>query len=120
MPALRQPGGLTRSRATSPRAIALAAILAGCVLLAWTAYALAGRADEPRVRGTITEVVARDIGHAASISLRSEDGRQLRFRIDDSIDWTPGHLREHMTFGQPITVYYRRAGDTLLAIRVDD
>ncbi len=120
MPALRQPSRLTRRRASSVRASASAAILAGWVLLAWMAYALAGRSDESRVRGTITEVVARDIGHAESISLRSEDGRQLRFRIDDAIDWTPGHLREHMTFGQPITVYYRRDGDILLALRVDD
>lgn len=94
--------------------------MVGCVLLAWTAYALAARTDDPRVRGAITEVIARDIGHADSISLRSEDGRLLRFRVDDSIDWTPGHMREHMTFGQPITVTYRREGDTLLAVRLDD
>lgn len=89
-------------------------------LLAWTGYTYAASRGEGRVRGAITEVVARDIGHAEFITLRAEDGRELRFRVHPSIDWTPGHLREHMTFGQAVTVSYRQEGDALLAVRLDD
>ena len=77
---------------------------------------------QPRVRGIITAVEARDIGHAAAIMVRTGDGRETRFLIDARVDakWTPGHLRDHMTFAQPVTVYYRRAGDALVAVVVED
>ena len=65
-------------------------------------------------------VQARDIGHAEAIAVRSADGREWRFRVADSVDMTPGHLREHATFGQPVTVYYRQEGAELVATRVTD
>ena len=67
-------------------------------------------------------VEARDIGHAAAILVRSTDGKETRFLIDPSVDpkWTPGHLRDHMMFAQPLTIHYRRAGDALVAYRITD
>jgi hypothetical protein len=104
-----------------PRArLAVALIVLGVLLLvALGAFAAAG-AREPSVRGQVTSVTARDIGHAEILTVSAADGREYRFRVDDAVDMTPGHLREHMTFGQPVTVYYRRDGDTLLALRVTD
>jgi hypothetical protein len=106
----------------SRRAIAVALVLAGVVLLAvlgWLAYS---GSRETQVRGIVTSVEARDIGHAAAIMLRTTDGRELRFLVDPSADakWTPGHLRDHMTFATPVTIYYRRAGDALVAYRITD
>ena len=99
-----------------------ALVCAGAALLVAVGGLWWTQAREPRVRGIITAVEARDIGHAAAIMVRTGDGRELRFLVDPSVDakWTPGHLRDHMTFAQPVTVYYRRAGDDLAAYRVDD
>jgi hypothetical protein len=94
--------------------------LLGVAVLVWLGPAVAASGREPRVRGVVTAVVARDIGHAESMTVRAPDGREWRFRVDDAVDMTPGHLREHMTFGQPVTVYYRREGDALVAWRVTD
>ncbi len=108
--------------AISRCAIALTLILAGLILLAvlgWLAY---GSMREPQLRGIVTSVEARDIGHTAAIMLRTSDGREQRFLVDPSADakWTPGHLRDHMTFANPVTIYYRKAGDALVAYRISD
>lgn len=104
-----------------PRArLALALVVLGALLLvALGAFAAAG-AREPSVRGQVTNVTARDIGHAETLAVRAADGREYRFRVDDAVNMTPGHLREHMTFGEPVTVYYRRDSDSLLALRITD
>jgi hypothetical protein len=109
-----------RRRLTRGRIVALGAIAAGLVLLIMTGYVLAARSSESRVRGVVTAVVARDIGHAESITLRTEDGQELRFKVAEDELKTPGHLREHMTYGQPLIVYYRRDGDTLVTTRLED
>lgn len=102
----------------------MALIAAGIALLALLALVAIQSGMVPggatSARGLITRVDARDIGHAALVELRVEDGRVLRFQVEDSVDMTPGHLREHMTFGEPVTIYYRRQGDTLIATTVTD
>jgi hypothetical protein len=101
-------------------AIGLAGLgLAMLLALGWLWYS---GVSEPKARGVVTAIEARDLGHAAAIMVRTADGRELRFLIDPSVDphWTPGHLRDHMTFAEPITVYYRRDGDVLMAYRVTD
>ncbi|MGH2354948.1 MAG: hypothetical protein ACRDJN_25335, partial [Chloroflexota bacterium] len=99
---------------------ALLAIVAGLAVLVWAGFALTVQSSEPQLRGLVTNVVARDIGHAESITVRAADGREARFQVDPAVEWTPGHLREHMTFGEPVTVYYRQEGSGLLAVRVTD
>ena len=100
--------------------MALGVIAAGLVLLLWTGFVLASRNAEPRMEGVVTNVVARDIGHAESITLRTADGREVQFKVAADELKTPGHLREHMTYGQPLIVYYRREGDTLVTTRLED
>jgi hypothetical protein len=73
-----------------------------------------------RARGVIVDVQILDIGHARSFTLRSSDWRERTFAVDPSVDMTPGHMREHMAFGEPVTVAYRRAGDQLIATQVTD
>jgi len=86
------------------------------------ALLLACRASPPpdRVQGVVVNVEATSIARATGLTVRGADGREYHFRVDPSVDWTPGHLREHMALGQPVVVEYRREGDDLLAVRIDD
>ena len=58
--------------------MALGVIAGGLVLLLWTGFVFASRSGEQRARGVVTQVSARDIGHADTITLRTEDGRELQ------------------------------------------
>ena len=96
------------------------------IALISTAVALAcrpNRRDEtapPSVRGVVTAVEAQSLTSADSITVRSDDGRTWRFHVAPEVDMTPGHLREHMTFGEPVTVFYTRTPDGLVAQRITD
>jgi hypothetical protein len=109
-----------RRRWSASQIIPLIAIGLGVALLAVLGVNYARSAMEPKVRGAITDVQIRDIGHAQSITVHGTDGRDYQFDVADSVNMTPGHLREHMTFALPVTVYYRREGNRLVAIQVTD
>jgi hypothetical protein len=103
------------------RIVALALIAAGlAVILIFAGTAIRRGASEPSVRGLITNVQQFDIGHASTITLRANDGRVLQFQVQPSVDMTPGHMREHMTYGQPVTIFYRQNGSVLQAVRLVD
>ena len=72
------------------------------------------------MRGVVVNVESSSIARASGLTVRGPDGREYRFRVDPSLDWTPGHLREHMALGEPVVVEYRREGDDLLAVRIED
>lgn len=107
---------LTRTKSLALGVIGIALLL----WLGWTAFAGSFGSGESQVRGLVTNVEAANIGHARSIALRTERGEELRFQVAPEVDMTPGHLREHMTFGQPVTVRYRRAEGTLVAVEITD
>ncbi len=73
-----------------------------------------------RVTGVVIAVTARSIAQAESVTVRTDDGRELTFLLDPAVDVTPGHLREHMTLAEPVIVIYRTTAEGLLAIRIDD
>jgi hypothetical protein len=102
--------------------VATGLLALGVALLLVFGLGLYTASQAPRVRGVITNVQSRDIGHASSITVRTSDGREIRFQVSDEVDqhWTPGHLRDHMLLGEPITVLYRRVGDDLIAYRILD
>jgi len=104
------------------RVRALVLVVSGVLILAVLGWTLWTSTRESYVRGVLTSVEARDIGHAASVTVRTADGKDQRFLVDASVEgkWTPGHLRDHMMFGQGVTVYYRRAGDALVAYKIVD
>jgi hypothetical protein len=97
--------------------LALVAVLgasgAGC-----RAHAQQGGPE--RVRGLIIAIEARSIAQADAVTVRTDDGRELVFRVDPAVDVSPGHLREHMTLAEPVVVTYQMEGDGLLAVRIDD
>ena len=94
----------------------------GLSLLAFLGWYAWQSTREPHVRGVVVGVEARDIGQAAAIVLRTQDGKETRFLVDPSVglEWSPGHLRDHMMFAQPVTVFYRRAGEAVVAYRITD
>ena len=85
--------------------------------------ALAGCQAQPSshvVRGVITKVQVRDLGHAESIELRTDGGEVLTLKVADSVQFPPAHLREHMLFAEPVTVTYVSGQDGPLATAVTD
>lgn len=62
----------------------------------------------PTVQGHIIDVEARDIGHAATITIRDVYGVSHVFEVDVAVAMTPGHLREHMMYGEPVTATLAR------------
>ena len=74
------------------------------------------------MRGVIVGVDGQGFDRVASFVLRTPDGRDTRFLVDPSVDakWDPSHMRDHMMFAQPVTVFYRQAGAALIAYRISD
>lgn len=104
------------------RQISLGLTALGVAILLVFGFGLYNASRIPRVRGVVTNVQARDIGHASTITVRTADGREILFHVDDNVDphWTPGHLRDHMLLGEAITILYRRDGDRLVAYQIAD
>jgi hypothetical protein len=71
-------------------------------------------------RGVIVDVQARDIARAESVRLQAEGGQILQLKVANSVAFPPSHLREHMLFGEPVTVTYVESGDGLLATEITD
>jgi hypothetical protein len=90
--------------------------------LAIAAIALAGcQPGSSRVaRGVITDVRARDVAHADSIVLQTESGEVIQLKVADSVQFPPGHLREHMLFAEPVTVTYVDSPDGAMATVITD
>ncbi len=95
-------------------------LLSGLALLLLAATACQARAGPERVRGLVIAVEAHSLARADRLTLRTEDGRELVFLVDASVDWTPGHLREHMVLGAPVIVEYVSRPEGLVAVRLDD
>lgn len=81
--------------------LALVAIGAGVSLLV----------RPPIIRGHVIDVVARDIGHAATVTIRDLDGIDHVLDVDGTVDMSPGHLREHMLYGEPVSATLASRGD---------
>jgi hypothetical protein len=80
---------------------------------------------EGRVSGVLTGVEATTISRADAFTLRSDDGAERRFVVSAEADRgghppSPGHLRQHMTYGDRVTVRYREGKEGLLALEVLD
>ena len=73
-----------------------------------------------QVRGIITDVRPRDIAHTDSIQLRLDSGEELKLAVADSVQFPPGHLREHMVFAEPVTVTYLERPEGALATEIVD
>lgn len=72
----------------------------------------------------MVEVVGSSPAEIESFSLRTSDGQVLSFTIGpielDEGAFPPAHLREHQAVAEPVEVTYRREGDRLVAVRLED
>jgi len=76
-----------------------------------------GRGAQPsptnHVSGVLVNVESQQIVYANSITLRTNDGRELTFRVTPDVAQNPdhpntaSHLRQHMMMADPVTVEYR-------------
>ena len=76
-----------------------------------------------QVVGIVTSVDSGGLSDVRGFTLRSEDGRDLTFRIgalENGVEFPPGHLVEHQTLVSRIRVWYRTDGDELVAFRLED
>jgi len=111
-----------RGRPGAPRgaSLVIALGLVGLALLGCVACQAHAQTGVQQARGLVVNVQARSIAVTEAVTVRTDDGRELTFRVDPGVDVTPGHLREHMTLAQPVLVTYEQTPDGLLATRIDD
>ena len=102
------------------RQLAVTFVGLGIALLAVLGMGYLRAASESRVEGVLTSMEARGLGDVGSITLLTAQGKEVRLLVDPSVGshWTPGHVRDHMIGADPLTVYYRRAGQDLVAYRI--
>jgi hypothetical protein len=74
--------------------------------------------------GVIVGVEAESLNDVQGFSLRRNgDGAIVEFdlgALENATEFPPGHLAEHQATSQPVRVWYRDEGGTLLAIRLAD
>ena len=68
--------------------------------------------------GQITHVEPRSFSEIESFSLKDTTGKLLVFNTNGDVGFTPSHMRDHGSTGQPVRVYYRIHDGQLLAERV--
>lgn len=84
--------------------------------------------DEPvTARVIVTNVeVSTDAGRVVSITVRTDDGRELPMRLADDIDpadWAPLHLQGHQGLGElgvKIGVTYRQTPEGIVATALSE
>jgi hypothetical protein len=78
------------------------------------------RQEPALVTGIILNVTQRTFTELESVEIRTELGETLTFLVEGDAGLTPGHAREHMSFVEPITVYYRETERGLVAFLITD
>jgi NADPH:quinone reductase-like Zn-dependent oxidoreductase len=94
-------------------------------LLVASLAALVACGGEGRVSGVLIGVEATTINRTDAFTLRADDGVERRFIVSAEAERaghtpSPGHLRQHMTYGDRVTVRYREGKDGPFAIEVVD
>lgn len=98
-------------------------ILATLLLVA-AACGGSGDTDDQVATGVVIDVVG-DLTTVESFTIRTVDGDDLTFVPVDGVRFHGlgplGHLRSHLTAGEPVAVEYEETADgTLLAVAVED
>jgi hypothetical protein len=105
-------------------------VLAAIVALAVGAGVLGRRgpmpvrpSDAPTVDGIVVAVDSAGLGNVSGFSLRTDDGRTLKFGLSalgDAVQFPPGHLGEHLANSVRVRVWYRDAAGRLDALWLED
>jgi hypothetical protein len=84
----------------------------------------ASLADSGTVSGVVVDIRQSNPVTVTRFTIRTIDDRELTFAVGE-LDLSDGafpasHLREHQATTQPVLVDYRREGEDLVAIRLED
>ena len=80
-------------------------------------------ASAPSVDGVIVGVDSEGLDRVRGFTLRTATGATEVFTIgtlENPAAFPPGHLVEHQATAQPVRVWYRTEGSTMVAIRLED
>ena len=78
------------------------------------------------VRGVLVDVQSASLQQLSEFTLRTDDGQDLSFtpapNFNQGVEhqMTPGHMRQHMALGDPVTVTYRDDNGKLIALSATD
>ncbi len=76
------------------------------------------------VAGFVVDVKSTSLTEIQSFTLRTQDGRELVFRVGplelDGGAFPAGHLRQHMALNQAVAVAYREEGGERVVYRLVD
>jgi hypothetical protein len=110
----RTPGAVRRRL---PAIVGLAVlVLVGAVLML---QASAQRTET----GVVIRVDATGLTQVSGFTLRTDDGRETRYRIgglENGTEFPPGHLAEHVATAGRVRVFYREEGGARVAYRLED
>ena len=76
--------------------------------------------------GVLLDVVSPGIQQVTSFTLRTDAGEEMKFVTAPDFNagathlMTPGHMRQHMALGNPVTVTYRVDNGQLVALSATD
>jgi hypothetical protein len=106
---------------SSRRLVVLVAVVAAAVLVG---LAVLGRAPDRRVEtGVVVFVDATGLDSVTGFTLRTNDGRTVRFgigRLENPTQFPPSHLGAHLADGTPIRVTYETVDGQPFAVRLED
>jgi hypothetical protein len=83
----------------------------------------AGPSGTTALVGAIVAVDARALGDVRGFTLRRAGGALLDFdlaRLENGVEFPPGHLAEHQATAEPVRVWYLDEGGVRYAIRLED
>jgi hypothetical protein len=78
------------------------------------------------VRGVLLDVQSASLQRVDEFTLRTDDGEELSFtpapdfNVGVEHQMTPGHMRQHMALGDPVTVTYRDENGQHIALSATD
>jgi hypothetical protein len=87
-----------------------------------TASTATGAPGSP-VIGVITAVDSAGLSDVRGFTIRTDDGRSLTFvlgPLENATEFPPGHLGEHLATSEPVRVFFRLEGASMLAYRIED
>jgi hypothetical protein len=75
--------------------------------------------------GVLVGVEATGLNDVQAVTLRTDDGQERRFVLGGEAARSghppgAGHLRQHMTQGDRVTIRYRETGDVAVALEIAD
>jgi hypothetical protein len=94
-------------------------------LVAGLAYVVISAAQPPRQTetGVVIAVDSTSLTNVKGFTLRTPDGRTVVFKLgqlENSSQFAPGHLNEHVATAVPVLVTYRDENGDRVVVRLED